>query len=219
MAEERTATGIVIKRNLDAHGTLQVYLLETGRIVNRAKLLQERTHTGELKRQLERLAPTREIAEEDVLRLCPKLTAGRKRQRREIPPTETHRGDELPDKGDMNPRGETKDTPETDEVDDMDQDIDPPLIIPTEASSSEDNQFQQGSNDNVDEITLDTDPNNTVIENIQEVPPNDEVGIPATITQESEINTEAEGQQDENVVDTPSHSRKFRRLTRKDDDR
>ena len=89
--EERTATGIVVRRNLDSHDTLQIYMLYTGRVVNRTKLLHERTHTSDLRKQLEQLAPTREVAEEHLIRLCPKLTS---RKRRHSSHDETRRGAE-----------------------------------------------------------------------------------------------------------------------------
>jgi hypothetical protein len=72
--EERTATGIVIKRNFDATGTLQVYLLETGIIVNRARMKQELHHSNERRRYLESLDPNQPSSLDEMMKPVLRLT-------------------------------------------------------------------------------------------------------------------------------------------------
>jgi uncharacterized membrane protein YgcG len=76
--EERTATGIVIKRNYDPTGTVTVYMIESGSTVNRVKMRTPCQHTGELRRQLEALCPHPEVSEDDLITPIPKLRRSRK---------------------------------------------------------------------------------------------------------------------------------------------
>lgn len=62
--EERTATGIVIGRNFDAMGTLDIYNIDSGTRVNRCKLI----------RQLHALAPPNEVVEKDLILPVERLT-------------------------------------------------------------------------------------------------------------------------------------------------
>ena len=227
--EERTATGIVVRRNLDSHGTFQVYLLETGRFVNRAKLLQERTHTSELKRTLEHLAPTREVAEEDVLRLCPKLSS---RKRLRNPRDETRRGvdseetDTHHESNDTNARGEDK-TPEDESVEEGDE-LPPPSTVPVQEKDSTIDSYTD-SHDH-DKVIDDVDAMDTVENNSDETnhEDNNEVETrnpPVIITRESENTIDhqsedaAESADTTTVVDTPKLPRKIRRLQKKIDDK
>ena len=136
--ESRTATGIVVKRNLDSHGSLQVYLIDSGRFVNRAKLRLERTHTNELRRQLEKLAPAMEVDEEDLLRVCPRLSTSRKRRRDNPEHVGDYRGDVTPlDQATQNSSvGSSKSldkrlTTQNENGDEIEEGLNPPKLVPT----------------------------------------------------------------------------------------
>ena len=227
--EERTATGIVVKRNLDSHGTLQVYLLETGRIVNRAKLLQERTHTSELKKQLERLTPTREVAEEDLLRICPKLSS---RKRRRDPRDETRRGErnvpeQIDESIDTNARGD-ENTP-TDEINDDDDELPPVNTIPVRGESLPDIDNTDTSDKTMDQSSvdaMDTEQDNSETRIHDEHQNDNDTRLPADVTTEenSEENniTQDTAETEENldeIRDTPKLPRKIRRLQKKLNDK
>lgn len=105
--ESRTATGIVVRRNLDSHGTLQVYLIDTGKFVNRAKLLQARRQSADLRKQLETLSPKQDIDINDSIKVCPKLTSSYKRRQGEVDlQPETDRGDSISDNSPVSDREE-----------------------------------------------------------------------------------------------------------------
>ncbi len=53
--EERIATGIVVGRNLDENGTLTVFLLQSMKIVNRAKVLRTLNPNPELRTLIQRI--------------------------------------------------------------------------------------------------------------------------------------------------------------------
>ena len=76
---------IVVGRNLDSHGTLRVYLIESGKFANlltvRSSSSNELILKQVLRRQLEQLSPKQEVAEEELFRLCPRLTTGNSRKR------------------------------------------------------------------------------------------------------------------------------------------
>ena len=76
--EERTATGILIGRNYDPTGTLKVYMIDSGTIVNRAKLKAPCRQTAELRRRLESLCEN-PINEDDLITPIPKLRLTNKR--------------------------------------------------------------------------------------------------------------------------------------------
>ena len=72
--EERTATGIVIGRNLDEAGSLKVWLLEHETVTNRAKLLKELKPTPEHRLRIAAKTPRDEVPEEQLLLPVPVLT-------------------------------------------------------------------------------------------------------------------------------------------------
>ena len=73
--EERTATGIVIGRNLDPTGTLDIYNIESGTRVNRCKVKLIRKPSDYLKTQLRKITPRDEIDDDDMYNLVDKLTS------------------------------------------------------------------------------------------------------------------------------------------------
>lgn len=79
--EERTATGIVIGRNLDPTGTLEIYNLDTGTRVNRCKVKLLRKPSAALKAQIRALAPSKEVVEDDMILPVPRITNSNKRSR------------------------------------------------------------------------------------------------------------------------------------------
>jgi hypothetical protein len=72
--EERTATGIVIGRNFDSTGTLDIYNIDTGSRVNRCKVKLVRQPSTALKAQIRALAPPNEVVEDDLLLPVARLT-------------------------------------------------------------------------------------------------------------------------------------------------
>ena len=72
--EERTATGIVIGRNFDSTGTLDIYNIDTGNRVNRCKVKLVRQPSTALKQQIRALAPPNEVVENDQLLPVARLT-------------------------------------------------------------------------------------------------------------------------------------------------
>ena len=66
--EERTATGIIVGRNLDETGTFKVWLLESEELVNRASILKELYPTAEARLRIASKTPRDEVAEADVFR-------------------------------------------------------------------------------------------------------------------------------------------------------
>ena len=78
--EERTATGIVVRRNFDPTGTLEIYNLETGTRVNRCKVKLLRQPSNALRAQIRALTPTNnEVVEEDMILPVPRMTQSSKR--------------------------------------------------------------------------------------------------------------------------------------------
>jgi hypothetical protein len=196
--ENRTATGIVVKRNLDSHGTLQVYLIDSGRFVNRAKLIIERTRTAELKRQLERLAPTQEVADEDIIRLCPRLTTSHKRQRPADDETDSSRrgaettADVETQSGDQ---ATTQTEPQSSEQDD--NDLPPPRLTPSTTTDDE-----PSSTDNLATTSEDNQSVTTLDDACEDMPV-----------------TEATDSPNPTAADVPSRNRKRKRLARKTSDK
>lgn len=80
--EERTATGIIVGRNLDEYGSFEVYLIDSNRVVNRAKLVRLCNHTAELRSTLASLQ-TKEGSAQDELIIEPVTDLASKRLREE----------------------------------------------------------------------------------------------------------------------------------------
>lgn len=83
--EERTATGIVIKRNFDATGTLEIYNIDEGTRVNRCRVKLIRQPSTALKSKLHALAPAKVVVDEDMFLPVPKMTSSSKRSRQTNP--------------------------------------------------------------------------------------------------------------------------------------
>jgi hypothetical protein len=77
--EERTATGIVIGRNFDPTGTLEIYNVDTGTRVNRCKVKLVRQPSAALKAQLRALSTDNEVVPEDMILPVPRMTQSSKR--------------------------------------------------------------------------------------------------------------------------------------------
>ena len=72
--EERTATGIVIGRNFDSTGTLEIYNIDTGTRVNRCKVKLVRQPSNALRAQIKALSPPNEVVEQDQILPINRLT-------------------------------------------------------------------------------------------------------------------------------------------------
>jgi hypothetical protein len=189
--ENRTATGIVVKRHLDSHGTLQVYLIDSGRFVNRAKLVVERTHTIDLRRQLERLAPVQAVPDDELLRICPRLTTSHKRQRPADAAATSRRG------------GIEAEIVE--EIEETAETIEPPTDGVHSTTNSDPNEMVVSHPDDMD-ITLDSDPSEDDQSDLthEGAPQND-------ITLEKQT-----GESDHNEhIDVPKKSKKAAKIARK----
>ena len=79
----------MIGRNYDNTGTLKVYLIETGEIVNRAKMKQKSTKLAELcRRRLEAFC-RQPVSENDLIQRLSKLRkSSKKRSADEISPSD-----------------------------------------------------------------------------------------------------------------------------------
>lgn len=181
---------------MDSHGTLQVYLIiDSGRFVNRAKLIVERTRTAELKRQLERLAPSQEVADEDILSLCPRLTTSHKCQRPADDETDSRRrGAETTDV-ETKPGDQATTQPEPDSSEQDDNDLPPPRLTPStseEAVNSSDNMAPQLEDNSSVTTTDDTAEDLLATETTDDSPP---------------------------TADVPTRTKKRKRLARKTSDK
>ena len=178
----------------------------------------------ELKRQLECLAPTREIAEEDVLRLCPKLTSSRKRQRDDR--AASRRGD-IDSATETNALDSTNSRGVDDTAEEIEQDtgLDPPNTVPV----NEDDSAVINTDANDKQPDIDS-PSIDAMESVEDnrETHHDEHDInetsPEVLTQDSEdnnTNLEAPGikESSDGIADAPTLPRKLRRLQKKMNDK
>jgi hypothetical protein len=86
--EERTATGIVTRRNFDPTGTLEIYNIDTGTRVNRCKVKIIRQPSAAFKSQIQALASTTEVVEDDMILRVPRITQSSKRTTPTVPGTQ-----------------------------------------------------------------------------------------------------------------------------------
>lgn len=92
--EERTATGIVVGRNIDETGTLAIYNIDTGTRVNRCKTKLVRQPSGALRAQIKALAVLREVVDDDLVIPGTRLTQSTRPLHRSDAPLATS---DLPD--------------------------------------------------------------------------------------------------------------------------
>ena len=170
--EERTATGIVIGRNLDPTGTLEIYNIDTGTRANRCKVKLLRKPSTALKAQLRSLAPAREVVEDDVILPVPRITQSTKRSRnttsRDAPLDPSHPS-EVTDTVDS--RGETKDASgpvvEQEEHSSTENDPDIPNVRSTEDSTTTEaptEAIEKAGQSDVDQNTIEEQENDIVEE-------------------------------------------------------
>jgi hypothetical protein len=165
--EERTVTGIVVGRNLDPTGTLEIYNIESGSRVNRCKVKIIRQPSAALKTQIRQLTPTKEVVEEDIVLPVPRLTQSTRRGATAPTdaPLDPSRPQTVTDAADR--RGENNDASKNPEVEHSDpkstdsEDHDEPIVRSTDASTAapteetietEQSQNNDNSHDETDEL-------------------------------------------------------------------
>jgi len=159
--EERTATGIVIGRNLDPTGTLEIYNIDSGTRVNRCKVKLLRKPSTALKSQLRNLAPVREVVDDDMILPVPRITQSTKRSRpttSQDAPLDPSHPSVVTDTVDS--RGENKDAsgPEVEQEEHSSTDNDPdiPNVRSTEDSTTTSAPTEAIEKDEQSDVDLNT---------------------------------------------------------------
>jgi hypothetical protein len=190
--EERTATGIVVRRNFDPTGTLEIYNIDSGTRVNRCKVKLVRQPSAALKAQIRALTPPNEVVAEDMILPIPRITQSSKRSL--PPPADSPLDPSLPTEvtDTVEARGENDASgPEVEQAPqstDADAPNDMPVVRSTDdtqqAAPSEEIETEKSSADNNDIVTdesEDVSQDQTSQRGVTGVPCND-AAPPATTT-------------------------------------
>jgi hypothetical protein len=121
--EERTATGIVIGRNFDPTGSLEIYNIDSGTRVNRCKVKMVRQPSAALKAQIRALTPIKEVIADDMILPVPRITQSTKRANIPPAPIDTSQSSEVTDTD--NCRGENTNDASGDVVEQSRDETDP----------------------------------------------------------------------------------------------
>jgi hypothetical protein len=167
--EERTATGIVTKRNFDSTGTLEIYDIDGGSRINRCKVKLVRKPSSALRAQIKTLTPDNEVVDNDLILPVPRLTQSNKRNAASLEPsrsdvvtdTQNRRGDNNNDASDAVVEQNLQSTDANTDLQSTDAGDDMPLVrstddtekaAPTELETIEEDEHLVVNDDNNSDI-------------------------------------------------------------------